>query len=348
MKYNLSELKFLQGRSIVIFGSSVGGSILSDYLRKNNFNPLCFSDNDTVKWGRKFCGKKIIPPNEIPKDSLVLIASNWAHEISLQLNTMNIENVDLTCWDDRWRVNFDINKLSTAKQEQQAIRALFQDEESKNVWDAYLKYRHTADASILIPSQYAFYGHPKVSVSQGDIVFDVGSYDGETAKFFLESGASKVYAFEPDSSNYNLVCKNIKLWNKPNIIALNYGFWNEKATLSFTEDSLHDTQKSLSKEQKTGSAVNTKIKVTSIDSFISEIDEMPTLIKMDIEGAELNALLGAKELLKKEKPKLQISVYHEWDDLWKIPALIKNINSDYKFYLSHHQKNLFELVLYAR
>ena len=348
MNYNFSEFEFLKGKLLVIFGSSLGGSILNDYLQKHNFYPSHFSDNDPAKWGKEFCGKKIMPPNEIPKESLVLIASNWSHEIALQLNSIGIEHVDLTCWDDRWRANFDTNKLSTAKQEQKSVRALLQDEESKNVWDAYLEYRHTANASILMPSKYEFYNHPEVSASEGDIVFDVGSYDGKTAKFFLEKGASKVYTFEPDRSNYDLVCRNIKNWNTKNIISVNKGFWNEEALLSFIQDPLYYTQKRISKVEKNAPEVNTTIEVITIDSFISEIGETPTLIKMDIEGAEINALLGASELIKNEKPKLQICLYHEWDDLWRIPKLINDINPDYQFYLSHHQQNLFELVLYAR
>ena len=68
---------------------------------------------------------------------------------------------------------------------------------------------------------------------------------------------------------------------------------------------------------------------------------------MDIEGSELKALLGAKELLEKQKPKLAICIYHLYNDLWEIPLLIKNINPSYKLYMGHHSQNLFETVIYA-
>ena len=58
MNYNFSEFEFLKGKLLVIFGSSVGGSILNDYLQKHNFYPSHFSDNDPAKWGKEFCGKK--------------------------------------------------------------------------------------------------------------------------------------------------------------------------------------------------------------------------------------------------------------------------------------------------
>ena len=333
MNFNFSENDFLKNRLLIIFGASDGGTILYEYLIKSNFYPTYFGDNDAAKWGTEHCGLKVISPDQIPEDSLVLIASNWAQEIATQLNFMNIQNVDLTCWDDRWRLNFDVSRLDSGKAGQQIARTLFRDEESIKVWDAYIRYRYTADASVLIPSKYNFYGHPKVSAIDGDVVFDVGSYDGKTAKFFLDSGAKKVFTFEPDSENFDTVSQNIKDWGAKNIIVVNKGFWHENASLSFTQDPLYDSQKRVTKPGGVAPETSSTIEVTTIDGFVEEIGETPTLIKMDIEGAEINALRGASDLIRYEQPKLQISVYHEWDDLWRVPQLIHDLNPNYEFFL---------------
>ena len=68
---------------------------------------------------------------------------------------------------------------------------------------------------------------------------------------------------------------------------------------------------------------------------------------MDIEGAEVNALLGAEENIKKQKPKLAICVYHKPEHLWKIPLYIKKIVPDYKLYIRHHTNQEYETVCYA-
>ena len=73
------------------------------------------------------------------------------------------------------------------------------------------------------------------------------------------------------------------------------------------------------------------------------------MIKMDIEGAEEKALLGCQKQIIKNKPKLLISVYHNHEDLWKIPRMISNMNPNYKFYLRYYGNNIFptEIVLIA-
>ena len=82
-------------------------------------------------------------------------------------------------------------------------------------------------------------------------------------------------------------------------------------------------------------------------------DDLPdgfTFLKMDIEGAEYNALLGAEQTIRRHSPKLAICVYHGYDDLWRIPALIESFNPNYTFYLRHNGGNLIptEFVLLCK
>ncbi len=67
---------------------------------------------------------------------------------------------------------------------------------------------------------------------------------------------------------------------------------------------------------------------------------------MDIEGAEMDALRGMQEMIKKNKPKLAISIYHLKDDLWNIPFYIKELNPDYKLYIRQYAYNC-EMGCYA-
>jgi hypothetical protein len=90
------------------------------------------------------------------------------------------------------------------------------------------------------------------------------------------------------------------------------------------------------------------VNTETIDNFvqknkIAKID----FIKLDIEGAEYECLLGASNTIKKFKPKLAICLYHKDSDFWKLPILIKNLVSDYKVFVEHHHVNQEETVLYA-
>ena len=72
-----------------------------------------------------------------------------------------------------------------------------------------------------------------------------------------------------------------------------------------------------------------------------------TFIKMDIEGSEYQAILGAEKMITSHKPKLAISVYHKPEDIWQLPLLIYRFNHEYKFYLRHYSFGNNETVLYA-
>lgn len=87
------------------------------------------------------------------------------------------------------------------------------------------------------------------------------------------------------------------------------------------------------------------IETTSIDEILDGGEA--TYIKMDIEGAEYEALLGAKKTIKNYKPKLAISIYHKRCDIWEIPILLLSYNSDYKFYLRTYSFSGNDTVLYA-
>ena len=90
-----------------------------------------------------------------------------------------------------------------------------------------------------------------------------------------------------------------------------------------------------------------KVECVTIDE---DIKEPVTFIKMDIEGSEYKALQGAQNHIKNETPKLAISIYHGYDDLWRLPLFIEKINPNYDFYLRHYGGNLIptEFILLCK
>ncbi len=88
---------------------------------------------------------------------------------------------------------------------------------------------------------------------------------------------------------------------------------------------------------------NTQINCVALDDIVKE---KTALIKMDIEGSEIDAVNGARRLIENGAP-LAISVYHRPSDIWMIPELILSINPCYKFYLRHYSKSIFDTVLYG-
>ena len=98
-----------------------------------------------------------------------------------------------------------------------------------------------------------------------------------------------------------------------------------------------------------GSAIssegNQHIATVALDEFFK--NEPIHFIKLDIEGAETQAILGASQIIKNMRPILAMSLYHKPNDIWFLPQLIKNLNSKYKVFIRQHYFNTFESVLYA-
>ncbi len=87
------------------------------------------------------------------------------------------------------------------------------------------------------------------------------------------------------------------------------------------------------------------IRVVSLDEYFVN-KEVPTTIKMDIEGVEDEALTGTQKIIKRYKPKLIISIYHHATDLWKLPLYIKKLNPRYRLFFRHYSHEIADPVCY--
>ena len=190
----------------------------------------------------------------------------------------------------------------------------------------------------LLSLQYFDLPELKSNIRDKEIFIDGGCFNGENScefkKWCDNSGVKEtfVYAMEPDPINIE-ACK-VAL-NSSQFKLINKGLWSEKAQLHFNIAAV------------SSSVCDNGAVTVEVDSIDNLIDGPVTFIKMDIEGAEYEALLGAKETIKKYKPKLAICVYHKPEDIWEIPKLIHRFNPGYRFYLRHYSFAEHETVLYA-
>ncbi len=175
--------------------------------------------------------------------------------------------------------------------------------------------------------------------NENEIFVDGGAYDGKTSLDFAswaENKYKKVFLFEPDEERVGAVKDNIKPLRNAELFPL--GLWSEKTELEFDiiEGGSSRIVSDLGK---------VKVKVDSIDNICG--DEAVTFIKLDIEGAELQALKGAEKTIKQHKPKLAICLYHKNEDIFEIPLYIKQLVPEYKIYIRHHSGSRLDTVLYA-
>ena len=185
--------------------------------------------------------------------------------------------------------------------------------------------------------EFQYFDLPQLSL-QNEYFVDAGALDGETTKYFLNHFPNgHAYVFEPNPEQFEITKQNLK--NFQSVECIPYGLYNENTTMRF---SLCDVDAGSAMVAENGEL---SIEVRKLDDMLK--DKPVTFIKMDIEGSELVALQGAEQIIRTQKPKLAICVYHKPEDMWEIPKLILEYCPEYKLYLRHYSITNTETVLYA-
>jgi len=253
--------------------------------------------------------------------------------------TLDIEPMDIAK---------DIKQVSNCKVTSDALEGL-SNVETYSVYDlsplGYEVKIINDSIGTLIDFVYEQYAYEDLfRVDDGDVVIDCGGAIGDTAIYFAAKGASKVYAFEFIQSSIEIIKRQIEINPdlKSKIVIVDKPVWDaSNVELSYLDHG------NASRVADAGVYPN-RVKTLSIDDMVASNElENVDLIKMDIEGAEMPALRGAEETIRKYKPKLAICVYHEKNDLIVIPDYIRSLNPNYEFYFEYYTDVGWEAVLYA-
>lgn len=209
---------------------------------------------------------------------------------------------------------------------------------------------------ILYPMQIEFIAETGIQYfdlfgpEKDEIFIDAGSYDGSTLVDFMDWSKrdyKKIYAFEANDDMNEIIQKKIDEYDMKNIEIVCKAVWKKEGTLRFHFNGAGSNIVSGSKEKEMEKDKDKILKVPAIDIDSVVKEDKVTFIKMDVEGSEINALKGAKNTIRKNKPKLAISIYHKPDDILSIPAYLMKLVPEYKFYIRQYNSNLWETVLYA-
>ncbi len=240
------------------------------------------------------------------------------------------------------------NRIQEMKKQLEILKDKWADEESGNVFEGLLHYLETRDLNYIaeIGTDYEQYFIPEVktAVRKGGgllNILDGGAYRGELLQALKNNdiGFDKWYCFEADAENYEILLKRAKEEGlSEQQICINKGLWSDSQKLFFEEG---EGTASRIVSYETEYVIDT----ISIDDYFGE--GKCNYIKMDIEGAELPALKGGINLIKRERPILAISIYHSLEDFWKIPQYLMMNLDNYRYYVRHHALIFCETVLYA-
>ncbi|ACL22187.1 methyltransferase FkbM family [Desulfitobacterium hafniense DCB-2] len=243
--------------------------------------------------------------------------------------------------------------------ETRILRALdlLQDDHSRSVFASNLRAHRTFDYDLTVNSYNTIqYFKPDVPLKKGYSRFvDCGAMNGDSlVKLLNYYNCDEYYAFEANIKIYDDLSKTVdelkgKIKEKYMTFPLGVGKETNEVNFNIRASGLSYCDLEESKEVDLGYEIleTDKIKIVRLDDVLMENNIVPTMIKMDIEGSEIDAIKGCQKIIVNAEPDLAICVYHKVADLWEIPLLLYELVPNYQFYLRSHHLNTWETVLYA-
>ena len=221
---------------------------------------------------------------------------------------------------------------------------MLEDDQSQKAMVAYLNSRMNNNIRYVqecIEYEQNYFQNDIFQIKQDEQYVDIGAFDGDTIKQFLEQNNRKydsIYAFEPEEKNFRKLQEYVKMNHIKHISLYDIGTWKEKTTLNFRVN------------ENEGSSISSKMEGVkiSVDTLDHMLNGMPvSLIKINFYYGVLETLMGAREILKQQKPKLAIVVGFDAQALITIPQYLKNNFPEYKLFLRYNRCMPACLTLYA-
>ena len=219
------------------------------------------------------------------------------------------------------------------------VRSLLADPKSRDLLDALVRYRRNgaiADCpAASLDDEYTPIDLPRFAEPLR--LIDCGAFTGVAIHKFLTAGYAidSVIAFEPDLANFAILAN--RDFPIAKALCLPLGTWSSTIQLKFSSGS--------SMASHLSDHGDVTIQCVAVDEVLR--GEAINLVKLDVEGAEIETLKGMSELIREQRPNLLVSAYHTPGHLHEIAELIDDWGLGYKFHLRVHEQNSFGVVLYA-
>lgn len=315
---------------IFIYGMGDGALKILDKFKKYSISYCGFFASDEFVRGHYFEGHKVHTLSEVENevDEFVIVLAFACGYESLIKRVVELSKKHTLIVPDVPVIGgglFTKQYLSDNFDKIEEVYNLLSDEKSKEVFKNALAYKVTGRIEYLIdistPPDEVY--TDIIKPDNNETFVDIGAYNGDTISEFIENtnnNYNEIYALEPDKKNFKKLKKNSE--GIENIEIFNCAGWNEDTTLIFSKNS--GRQSMIAKQ-------GVEIQARSVDSILN--GKKATFIKYDVEGAEREAISGSTNTIINFKPKLKIALYHRNEDIFEIPLIIRNINSDYKLYM---------------
>lgn len=319
-------------KPIMLYGMGNGADMIIEVLENIGVEYKEVFASDGFVRGHSFHGKKVLSFSQVKEmyDDFIILMTFAVHDRET-LDKIKAMSEEYELYSPTVPVAgkglFTLDYIRENDELFDRAFSLLSDERSKADFVKVLNFKISGKVSYLFDCEYEkdLLYKELLPLSQSETIVDLGAYDGDTIREFLkftDGRYKKIIAFEPDEKNFRKL--TAKTEGMDNLELYNLGAWDKKETLFFQK-----------KKGRNSHQANEGIPV-EFDSVDNIVKEKVTLLKMDIEGAELKALEGAKITICKYLPKLYVCAYHRNEDFFALPIKINELSEDYKIYFRHH------------
>lgn len=333
IKTNVWNVLKTCGKPVVLYGMGDGADKVLSAFERYGIEASAVIASDEFVRGQSFHGftVKKLSDIELEFDDFV-IALCFASQLPDVMN--NIKSVakahplfvpSVPVFGD---VIFDDDFVSDNAENIAKAYELMADGQSKKVFENVLQFYYTGKIELLdeITTEKDEAFKNILSLNENEVYVDLGAYNGDTIDEFLKySGGSyrKIIALEPNSKNYEKL--KAHCLDMPKIDMWQLGSYSKNTVLTFNNKAGRN-----SAIAQSGVAT----RVATVDTILC--GSAATYVKADVEGADYETLIGMTNTMKNFKPKLNFSAYHRFEDIFRLPLLINQINPEYKIFLRHH------------
>lgn len=326
-------------KPIVMYGMGDGAQKIMSVLESLDIKPAEFMASDEFVRGHSFLGYQVKKLSDIQaqyEDFIIVVCfgsnlpsvTDRLYDLAekYELYAPDVPVVGEGLFDDAY-INENSDKLKK-------VRKLLADDKSKKVFDSLVEYKLSGDIFKLreceTPQTEA---EALLQIGKTETYVDLGAYNGDTVDRFLHltnKEFTEIYAVEPDFRNFTKMVRRNYALGRGIFHPVNAAAWSENTKLSFRKSGGRNS----SACNQYGRGPIVEVNGITVDSMLG--DKKPTLIKLDVEGCEREALEGARKSISAHRPRLILSLYHRTEDLVELPLLVKEMNPLYKLYLRHH------------